>query len=177
MENIVKEFKNILKTKNSDISVIYHHLFSILPEEDLKLSLEYLLTEYNEDKENWFYYFHKSIRQGDFFDLSLHRYVNKLTDEQREKRSELLKIRNKQYKEEFKVQNPDEKMEEYRIFNQRPDRVESFNELSKLNRIMRTEEEFSISGHLDMILWNSIHIDKEDELKSVMERTFKICSD
>ena len=67
-------------------------------------------------------------------------------------------------------------MEEYRIFNQRPDRVESLNELSKLNSILRTEEDFGISGHLDMLLWNTIHLDKDNELQSILERTFKICS-
>ena len=96
MEDIVKVFKENLKNKMTDIGSLYHHIFSILPEEDLKEILESWLTEYNEDKENWFYYFHKSIRQCDFFGLSLHRYVDRLTDEQYKRRNELLKIRNKQ---------------------------------------------------------------------------------
>lgn len=176
MEDVVKEFKEILKSKNSDICSIYHHLFSIIPEDELKGKLEYWMSHYQEHKEEWFYDFHKSIRQSDFFNLTLHRYVNKLTEEQSKRRFELLKIRRIQYKEEFEALNPDEKMENYRIFNQRPDRVESLNELSKLNSIMNTEEEFRISGHLDMLLWNTIHLDNDNELKKILELTFKICS-
>jgi hypothetical protein len=176
MEDIVKEFKEILKSKSSDICSMYHHLFSIFPEKELKENLEYWLSHYQENKEDWFYDFHKSIRQTDFFNLTLHRYVNKLTEEQSNRRQELSNIRQKQYRQEFKTQNPEEKMEDYRIFNQRPDRVESLKELTKLNSILRTEEEFRISGHLDMLLWNTIHLDKDNELQSILERTFKICS-
>lgn len=175
MENIVKEFKEYLKKNTSDIASMYYYLFLILPEETLKENLEYWASQYKENEEDWFYLFHKSIRQTDFFNLSIYRKVNKLTKEQTNRRNELLNIRKKQYEEEFESKNPDGKIEDYRIFNQRPDRVETFKELSKLNSVMYTEEKFQISGHLDMLLWNTIHLDKDEELKSILERTFKIC--
>lgn len=175
--NIVQEFKEILKSKHSDIASLYHHIFSIMSDEHLSETLEYYKTVYQEDKESWFYYFHKSMRQTDFFgnDVLSYRIVNMLTDEQKARREELLKIREKQYKK-FKKKNKDENYEKYKEFRKLPECVEVLTELQKLNEIMNTKEETRISGHLDMILWNTIHVDKNNELQSILERTFKICS-
>ena len=175
---ILKEFKDVLKRNSSDISSMYHHLFSILSEEELTKILIDLQNIYNEDKEDWFYSFHKSIRQCDFFgdNLQSYRIINKLTEEQTKRRRELMNIRKNQFDTEFKSLSPEEKMEDYLEFNKREDRVESLKELKILNDLYRTKEEVSIAGHLDMLLWNTIHLDRENELQKIFERTFKLIS-
>lgn len=175
MENLVKEFLEILKNKSSDICSMYFRFFSILSEKDLKEKLEIWMSEYQDNKEDWFFYCHKSIRNSDFFDLDLYHHVNKLTEEQKNRRTEILKIRRKEYDEEYLILYPINTMDNYRLYNQRQYRIDSLKELSELNKIMRTEEKFEISGHLDMLLWNTIHLDKDNELQEILERTFKIC--
>lgn len=175
--SIVLEFKNLLESNHSDITSLYRHIFCIMSDERLSETLEYYKTLYQEDKENWFYLFHKSIRQSDFFgnDVLSYRIVNMLTDEQKTRREELLKIWDNQYKE-FKKKNEDEDYAKYKEFRKLPECVEVSTELQKLNGIMKTKEETRISGHLDMILWNTIHLDKDNELQTILETTFKICS-
>ena len=41
--------------------------------------------------------------------------------------------------------------------------------------ISREQEDVRITGHLDMILWNTIHMDINNELFNAFERTFKLC--
>lgn len=168
--DILKEFKDNLKRLDSDIGSMYHHLFKIIPEHKLINILEYWRTQFMNDKENWFYHFHKSIRQTDFYDLNVYQRVNNLTEEQKNRRVELLQIRMKmRYNkgDDTLVDMDDNTLKQY---------TEYGNELFELNRIMYTEEELRISGHLDMLLWNTIHLDQKNELKSILERTFKVCS-
>ena len=48
--NILVEFKEILKSKHSDIASVYHHLFSLLSDQELKDHLDVWKTIYIEDK-------------------------------------------------------------------------------------------------------------------------------
>jgi len=40
--------------------------------------------------------------------------------------------------------------------------------------VNKSREYVSVGGKLDMILWNTIHLDRENILQSLMERIFKI---
>jgi hypothetical protein len=176
--NILTEFKDSLnKCTTPYLGAMYHHLFSILSDEELTELLTYHQSVYNEDKEGWFYQFHKSIRQCDFFgnDLLSYRTVNMLTEEQTKRREELRKIWDGQYKD-WKKKNGNEDFEKYKIFRRLPECVVVYEELHKLNKIKNTKEDIQITGHIDMLLWNTIHLDTENELQKILERTFKICS-
>ena len=172
--NILSEFKTNLKNiqtyRFEHISSMYHHLFSLLTDEELSEILETWKDEYNKDKEDWFYYFHKSIRQTDFFNnIRAYRVIDKLTDDQRTRRQFLLHKRMDQLKEH-------DTDEEFIALRQTEEWKNDLKELQKLNSILYTEDEFSIAGHLDMLLWNTIHLDTENYLKNIFERTFKIVS-
>lgn len=176
--NILSEFKDLLnKCTTPYIGEMYNHLFSILSDEELTELLTHYQSVYNEDREGWFYQFHKSIRQCDFFgnNLRSYRVVDKLTEEQSKRREELRKIWNKQYKL-FLTEHPDEDWDAYKEFKRLPGNQSILNELKELNSISGTKEEVSINGHLDMIFWNTIHLDRANELKKILERTFKICA-
>lgn len=175
--NIFSEFKDLLnKCTTPYIGEMYNHLFSIMGEEELTELLTYYQSVYKKNKEDWFYRFHKSIRQTDFFDnLSAYRRVDKLTEEQNKRRVELQKMWDKQCKK-FKKENPDEDWDKYKEFRRLPGNQTILNELKELGSISRTQEEVSINGNLDMILWNTIHLDTENELQKILERTFKICA-
>lgn len=177
MTNLVKEFKSQLKEKSGDYIInMYDHLFSLLTEDELNELLEVWFNEYKVN-DGWYFLFHKSIRQTDFFNnIHAYRIIDRLTPEQRKRRLELITIRKKEYKkyeEEFPY---DHDMIEYKKFNNSPERIKSSDELKTLNSLMRTEDECSIGGHLDMLLWNTIHLDDKDELKNIFERTFKLYS-
>ena len=49
-------------------------------------------------------------------------------------------------------------------------------ELRQLNKKYRHLKEVSVAGVADAILYSVIHLDEKNELKDVMEITFKICS-
>jgi len=176
--NILIEFKDSLnKSTKPYIAAMYHHLFSILTDEELTDILIYYQTVYNEDKEGWFYQFHKSIRQCDFFGNNLYSYriVSKLTEEQNKRLDEVKKIWDGQYKD-WKKKNGNEDFAKYKEFRRLPECVVVSEEMDKLNKIKNTKEDVRITGHLDMVLWNTIHLDKDNELQKILERTFKICS-
>ena len=78
-------------SKHSTIAFMYKKFFLLSEIDNLEISLEYMSKEYDEHKENgwWFTSFHKSLRQSDFFDG----YYKKealllLTKEQEMKRKE-----------------------------------------------------------------------------------------
>lgn len=172
---LLSEFKhNLDKFSNPYLGCIYINLFDLLGDERLEDILTQAQDDYvNHKDEGWFAMFHKRIRQCDIFaSVKGYRVIDKLTDEQKTRRDELLKIREREWNL-FVKQNPDEDYAKYKEFNKTPERESTFKELQKLNDIMRTKEDVSIGGILDSILYNLIHA--EDELFDAMERTFKIC--
>lgn len=135
----------IKKMKNPDIADIYLHLFRMMDEEKLERELEYIfqLSEGKDEffkksgKDDWFYIFHKSIRQTDFFqDCYQKKKVELVTDLERKEFKFLWnKVREKGYD---KSAEPKEKgysfSNEYRRF------------LDLNDRIRRETEEESICG-------------------------------
>lgn len=173
---LLNEFKeNLERFENHSFKSIYKMLFKLLGDETMEAMLKNTFNDYKKDKENWFAIFHKSIRTCDIFtELHAYKVVDKLTDEQKNRRDELLKIREVQYNQ-FKKENPDEDIQNYKEFIKQPERKETLIELRKLNSIKRSEEEVSINGKLDAILYSLIAGDSANELYFAMERTFKIC--
>lgn len=172
--NIVKEFKDGIKNRilDSDLSHMYKLLFNLHNDEELKTLLERYRSEYQNNKESWFYQFHKSIRQTDYFkNFRVLKRVNKLTPEQAERREEILLKRQKNRSQYC----PNDSDDEYRILNAMPETISDLNELKKLNTLYLNEDEIHNGGIFDSFLWCLISMDNKNELKSVMELTFRIC--
>ena len=160
----------IKKMKNPYVVDIYLHLFRMMDEEKLERELEYLfqLSEGKDEffkksgKDDWFYIFHKSIRQTDFFQGCYQKKKVELVTDLERKEFKFLwnKIHEKGYD---KTAEPKEEgysfSNEYRRY------------LDLHDRIRRETEEESICGHLDMILWNTIQIDN-NELYDAFLRMF-----
>ena len=51
-------------------AMIYYHLFSLMPSDDLKYYLDKFEYSISNGEESWFENFHKSMRQTDFFEIN-----------------------------------------------------------------------------------------------------------
>jgi hypothetical protein len=145
-----------------DIAEVYRHLFTCMEYNSLELLLKNLKSEM--DDEHWFYSFHKSMRQTDFYDgVNVTYIVDKLTDEDRNRIEVLRKVlpmypvSNAVKTEQAISMGLANEMEEFRA----------------LHRKSKVEEKRSIAGNLDMVLWNLIHADKDNFLKKFIENFFK----
>ncbi|MBK7362637.1 MAG: hypothetical protein IPJ01_10115 [Micavibrio sp.] len=166
-KNILTQlFFDALK-KAQETGSIYLHLFSMLAPDKLEEELLYLfnLSEGNDDyfkedgKENWFFIFHKSIRQTDFFEGCFKKSNFELITEVEEKEFRFLnnKVQTKAY---------NKKSENGKLFSDEYSRY-----LNLWERRRRQNKEDSINGHLDSVLWNVIHLDK-GELTKAFKRAF-----
>lgn len=157
-----EEFLDQLKSHSgSDISEIYRHLFTSMESG----SLEFTLTEIKEgmEDENWFYLFHKSIRQTDFFGSHYVEYRLDLTSEEEKQRMRDL---DKEIPRELRLYGSKEEIESSGL----NDEIEEYRRIRRKSNIERRR---SISGNLDMALWNLIHLDKENFLERFFEKFFK----
>jgi hypothetical protein len=164
-EAFLEEFK---KYTTSDFPQIYRHIFSCMESESLERLLENLKEEVK--TEDWFYSFHKSMRQTDFFDdINVHYTVNIQAEQDLERLEVLRKIlpfhdsKGKIWvdavdSDEAKQLGLEREAKEFRF----------------LKGKAKTERKRNISGHMDMILWNLIHADKTNFLKVFIERFFKL---
>lgn len=164
-----EEFLNHLRSHSgSDISECYRHLFICMEAENLENTLKYLQTQM--DDENWFYSFHKSMRQTDYFnEIYVTYYENEQTDKDLQRMDELKKIL-VMYKGVVWDQIPDS--EKCRKLNLEKE----LDEYRSIRRKASVEKRRSISGNLDMVIWNLVHLDKDDFLKRVIEGFFKVQS-
>lgn len=150
--------------KKDHFTSIYRQLFSMQNFEEFVEYLDYLYMLYRgEDtyfkeagKTDWFYLFHKSVRQTDFFKGCYKKEKVNLLTEDEVKRFRFLtnKVREKGYKKAG---------ENGQLFN---DEYKDYLELH--GRFRRETQEVSITGHLDGILWGVIHVDN-----GTLEMVFK----
>jgi len=156
------------KWKEGSYGDIYSHLFEMLPTEDFKQTLTYTYDisrgndkYYGKDgKEGWFFSFHKSIRQCDFYDNIFATCEQKLLSD--DEASEYKFLRTKVFdKTIVKKSEVDGELwtEEYNRYKE------------LLGKVQREKQDYEISGRMDSILWNMIHID-EGFLHGIMEMTF-----
>lgn len=159
--NLVDEFKKVLDERfdNWALSRMYINLFystQILSKVELYTTLKQCQESFNSHPENWFSLFHKSIRQTDFYNNQFIKIVDRLTEVQHARRKVILG-------ERIAARNKGEVLEPSK-------------ELSLLNHLMQTQEELSINGLFDSMLYNTIQLDTHGELKRAMELTFRVCS-
>jgi hypothetical protein len=158
-----EKFLDELKSHSgSDISETYRHLFTCMESKSLENTLTLLKNEVK--NEHWFYSFHKSMRQTDFYDDVYVEYkVDVRTDEEQKRMEELRKIlpmypvSNAVKTEEAIDKGLENEMKEFR----------------GLNKKSTTEKRRSVSGNLDMVLWNLIHLDKDNFLERFIFNFFK----
>lgn len=161
-------FLKLLKEDTSEIASIYYSLFSLTDDDDLDRDLEYLknLSLGNDSYfkewgiENWFYSFHKSIRQIYFFDGNYRIVKMELLTEEEDAEFKYL-LHSFRVDKENKYDAKDEFTVRYRRF------------LELRDRKKREDLEESIDGRLDNILWCMIKLDTNEVLKTTMERVFK----
>lgn len=147
---------------------IYLTLFRCLDNKELEDELKYLhkLSEGKDEnfkklgKTEWFAIWHKSIRQADYFqDIYQVKTLNLLDEKQK---ARLKFLRHKFYIDRAPKEGTNDK-----LFN---DEYTEYLNLYKLKE--REEKDYSISGVLDAILWDVVHIDKEGVLYKSFKETF-----
>ncbi len=159
---MVTEFKDSLRRRftNGHLGMMYTQLFSLFNDEELLQVLEYFKSRYaldkSEEKGEWYFEFHKAIRQTDFFSGFQITKQTTLSAEDEKKRKKLYR--------ELDESAPN--------FKNSPEWIE----LMRLQRLRNTREVFGSGGVFDNLLWNLIHLDEKNELKTAFERTFKIYS-
>lgn len=146
------------KTHNCETLATYYHIFSILDKSVLSKKFERIYLNWQENKEHWFYDFHKSIRQCDFFDDCYRKSEKQLLSKEEQSRFETLIVKVKS--EGFVKYTEQGFSEEY----------DEYLRLSNLKKEEKSPE--SIGGHIDMILWNLIHMDERNLLKTILTLVF-----
>lgn len=162
-----KDFLEEFKAHDTEISEVYRHAFSCMEMERIEEMLKYLQGEVK--KEDWFYSFHKSMRQTDFFGyLHVPYTVNTQTEQDQIRLEELRQVlpfhgkKGRMWEdvvnsEEAKELGLEEEMKEFRF----------------LKGKAKSERKRNVSGHMDMILWNLIHVDTTNFLQKFIEGFFK----
>jgi len=176
---LVKIFLDKLRNATDSIGICYYRLFEIQSIQSLESTFEWLYSEYinqkNSPKEEqiWFYLFHKSIRQTDFFSG-----CTKTTRESLltlEEETELITLA-ENINAEWRKVNPELEGAEpnltiYEYFRRtHPENYKRYHELKAKRQNVETK---NISGSLDSVLWNLIHLDNDNFLMLSMLRSFK----
>jgi len=162
-EEFLKELRGKGGKSTNDFYMVYYHLFSIMEHENLTAHLLYLKEEVA--NEHWFYDFHKSMRQTDFCgDCFTIYHVNEQTESDLKDIEELLKILPKT--------SSGRVVDGVEAKNLGLDK--EYSRYVKLRGKKNIEKRRCVSGHIDMILWNSIHADKEGVLEKFIPYFFKL---
>jgi hypothetical protein len=154
---------------------IYRHLFEIKSEEDdLEETLEYIRDifkgkEKGVSKKDWYAIFHKHLRQGDFFNECFQKRKHDLLTEKERREYKTLRTKfttaeTKAELEKLKTEGKQDK----ELFNEEYKRY-----LDLFNRLRREEKDDSINGHMDMLLWNTMHVDTDEILYKALSSVFK----
>lgn len=178
-------FMSRLEATDSHILGVYHSLFRILTEkmlfEHLHPYYEYWSGDYRGDdaqwyKDNWFFAFHKSIRQCDYFNDCYFSYDN--PDFTEDERKEVKTLWDQYHKIVILIPEDDaldasENVAKWRGAwrEQLPVEYDRYQELIKKRHIKIKED---ISGNLDSALWNLIHVDVNNELYGAMKFAFML---
>ncbi len=177
MKNLLKLFVHELSSsiyytvKELDIINTYIHLFKIL-EKNNPTSLDYMYEEWLNKDENWFFNFHKSIRQNDLFNgINIRVSVESELNDEEETRYQEIKNSLKDKMNHLKYLEEDDYTLQYAQF--RVDNRALLKEQYQLQLKRKRDEDESVSGHIDMILWNLIHVDKDDVLIKQLNHFFE----
>lgn len=158
-----KKFLKELRDSQNEIHMIAYHLFSCMNEESLDDLLNFLKDDVK-NNEHWLHDFHKSMRQTDFFDSCFHRYKKSfLSESEKEEYARLKKL--------LGARDIFIPSEEIAIANNLGEEYKMWKYLRSLDN---KREEESITGHLDMIFWNLLHLDRENKIEKFISKFFKM---
>jgi len=169
-EALMYELKNAQNRSHDfgSFASIYLHIFSLISPRELEDYLNYLKKVATgkdsyfkkQGKKQWYLAFHKALRQTDFFNDVFRKVEDYMTEEeQSEYRFLFDKVTKDGYVKESKIEG--------QLFN---DEYKRYLDLSSKKRSFKTDK--NVGGHIDMILWNMIHVDKKNELKEILEQVF-----
>lgn len=176
---LVKIFFDKLRNATDSIGMCYYRLFEIQGNQSLESTFEWLYGEYvnqkNSPKEEqmWFYQFHKSIRQTDFFSGCTKTTSKSLLTP--EEKMEMITLAENINAEWQKVKSVHKKTEPNLTIHEYFKRAypESHKRHQELKVKHLNEETENIGGSLDSVLWNLIHMDNKNFLMLTMLRSFK----
>lgn len=178
LDTFCEDIKHSLKLNlgnNTYLTQIYSHLFETLRYSKSKF-LDYCYSEWlkEDDKEKWFYDFHKSIRQTDMFsgfNINI-KLDTTLTEEESIRYGEVrsLIVEAKKELENYEWNSDEYILAKARIYVENRALNNEFNELKYKSNITESE---SIGGHLDMVLWNLIQIDNKNVLFDLLNNFFE----
>lgn len=154
-ERLLEQIKRYEKFDryNTYMLSMYRHLFEMLiikaPE-----ALDHMYQEVDTKFDEAFFKFHKGFRQWDtFIDYHVKIKTKGLTEEEHER----LKVLQEKMKN-----RPDNWLKD-------PEYLKIYEEKQELDRVYYDDGRRSIGGHLDMLLWNLIHIDKTGVMYNTLE--------
>lgn len=156
--------------RNNNIASSYYRLFALTDIEELETTLEVVKDEYIEntisDGDWWFTSFHKTLRQTDFFNGFYKDVEIPLIT-----REENKKIKSFRTKLTIKIGDGFKKDDIVRDKGGKfTDEYKEILRLSELKKHQTRKE--PISGHLDMLLWELIHLDSKGVLYDIMKTMF-----
>jgi hypothetical protein len=153
---------------------VFSSIFSAIPDTDLQDLLEFYYNVFlgkkeGFDKKEWFYYFHKSIRQAGLFKNSYLIIQEDIrTQEEIDKFESLKKFLFDKWYELPKEKRVD--LSRHSWWNKNyPSEYSIYMELNKKSK---TESAVSYNGEMNTILWSLIYKDNST-LHIIMEKTFK----
>lgn len=151
---------------------IYSSIFSALSDDDLQEELAFYYSvflgkEKDFDKTEWFYYFHKSIRQAGLFKNS---YIVTTKDiRTKEEIDKFLSLKDFLFEKWYELKKRED-LSRHSWWNKNyPSEYSIYMELNKKSK---TENAVSYNGNMNHILWSLIYKDNSI-LHSIMEKTFK----
>lgn len=154
----------------SEIGNIYRHLFALLTADELEIELQRLhLIQSGKDefwkeagKEEWFRQWHKTIRQCDYFNNCYQKQNKRILS--LEERQTIVDLNKYFYKNELSEVDKQKRKD---------DEKDKFSEYHRLRRLQEDETRpTNISGIMDSLLYNTIHLDENNELFKVFQRIF-----
>ena len=153
----------------AELLEMFKSLFLFFEIDDLELHLEFTQEEYAEHKKTgwWFTVFHKAFRQRDVFrgyfkEVSIDLLTKEEYMEMRRFKSEFLKKREEGFTKDDLVRDENgEFTKEYKRY------------LDLVERKKHQTREEPISGQLDGLMWNLIHVDREEKLMQILEELFE----
>lgn len=167
--HFLENLKKYYSTHNPEIATIYCHLFEMFSDEAFEEKMKYLYHLKNGDdgyfkedgKTQWFAIFHKSIRQTDFFDDIYRRVKYPILT-----KDEISELRGLRHDLSIgKIQKSG--TGDLRF-------TDEYRRLLHLASIQRREcADQSVTGNIDMILWNTINLDKNNVLLNSMIMFFE----
>jgi len=166
--NLQDTFIQELRKSTGKIGNLYAHLFEMQDPEAFDIDMRYTFEKWKEtmhlddddsQRGAWFFTWHKSLRQSDYFNNCFRKSKYSLLTKEEEK-----------WRKDFKWSLVEKKVEKRNESGRFTEDYKNYLDLSE--RARREEVNESINGNLDMMLWNCVQIDNKECLYHSMDDFF-----